>query len=167
MADVLLGRVGADVDVDLDVCAKTGETTDQRVTMRGTTTPGWVLVLLLFTVIGFLLAQVMTSRRYSVTLPFVHRVHDRWKRTWLLAWAVGVVGVGAVIAAATDSGGEAGLWGGVGIALIAAALVGGTINSSVNGLGVRATRSDDLVLTRAHPAFARAVAAASVESAQR
>ena len=167
MAEVVLGRAGSTVLVDLDVCARTGRTTSQRVTLRGSTTPGWVIVLLLFTVVGFLLARTMTSRRYSVTLPLVHEVYARWKRNWLLAWVVGLGGAGALIVAVTNYGNEAQLWGGVGIVLVAAAIVGGAVNSTVSGLGVSATRDGDLLLTRAHPAFAQAVAAASVESAQR
>lgn len=166
MSEVVLGRAGSTVLVDLAVCAKTGQTTSQRVSFRGSTTPGWVIVLLLFTVVGFLLAMTMTSRRYRVTLPLVHEAFARWKRNRLMAWIVGSGGVAALVAAATNFGGEAGLWGGVGIALVAAALVGDAVNRSLNGLGFR-TKDDDLILTRAHPAFAQAVAAASVESAQR
>ena len=165
MADVMLGRAGRAVRVDLDVCAKTGHTTSQRVTLRGSTTPGWVTALLLFTVVGFLLALAMASRSYSVTLPFDHGVHARWKRNHLVAWIAGLCGAGALVAAVTNFGGESALWGSVGIALVVTALVGGTVNASVNGLGFRMTRNDDLVLTHAHPAFAQAVAAASVETA--
>ncbi len=167
VADVVLRRAGSTVLVDLDACAKTGRTTGQRVTLRGSTTPGWVIVLLLFTVVGFSLAQAMTSRRYSVTLPFVHEAYNRWKRNAFLAWVVGLGGPRAVWIAAAHHGDKAGIWGGVGIALLAAALVGGSVNSAVNGVGVRTTRDDDLVLTQAHPDFAHAIAAASVDSAHR
>lgn len=50
--------------VDLDVCVKTGRVTHDRVTLRGHTTPAWVTLLLLFTIIGFFIAGMMTSRRY-------------------------------------------------------------------------------------------------------
>ncbi|MBC7631372.1 hypothetical protein [Aeromicrobium sp.] len=167
MADVVLGRAGDTVLVDLDVCAKTGHTTSQRVTLRGSTTPGWVIVLLAFTVVGFLLVCAMTSRRSRVTLPLDHGVYARWKRNGIVAWSVALGGVGALVAAATDYRGETEVWGGVGIGMVVAALVGGTVNSTVNGLGFGMTRHDDLVLTRAHPAFAQAVAQAAVEPALR
>lgn len=164
MAEVVLGRAGSNILVDLDVCAKTGRVTGERVTIRGNTTPGWVLVLLLFTVIGFFLAYAMTSRRYLLTLPFAHDAFARWKRNALLAWVVGLAGVASVIAGAADVAGESAVWGSIGIAAVVAALVGGTVNTRVNGLTVRRTRDEDLVLTGAHAAFARAVAEASVES---
>ncbi len=163
MADVVLGRAGDAVLVDLDVCAKTGHPTSQRVRFRGSTTPGWVTVLLLLTVVGFLLASLMTSRRYEVTVPLARPAHDRWRRHKRVALIVALAGAGALVAAATDLVGQAGFWGVSGIVLVAAALVGGTVNSMVNGLEFHATRHGDLVLTRAHPAFAQAVAAASVE----
>lgn len=163
MADVVLGRAGSTVLVDLDVCAKTGQTTSQRVRLRGSTTPGWVTVLLLLTVVGFLLASTMTARRYDVTAPMDRAAHARWRRNRRVALLIGIGGAGAVVVAATDLGGASAFWGVTGIALVAVALVGGTINGTLNGLGFRTTRGDDLVLTRAHPAFAQAVAAASVE----
>jgi hypothetical protein len=160
MAEVVLGRAGTEVLVDLDVCAKTGRRTRDRVTLRGTTTPGWVLVLLLFTVVGFLLARAMTSRRYSVTLPFVHDVHDRWKRNRQLAWALGLVGLCLVVVTAIA---QAGPWGAIGLALVVVALIGGSVNGVRNGLGFSSDRDGDLVLSWVHPRFAEAVGSASAE----
>lgn len=164
MTDVVLGQAGSTVVVDLDVCAKSGRTTDELMTLRGRTTPAWVTVLLLFTVVGFLLAGAMTSRSSSVTLPYVHDVYRRWKRNKGLAWVVGLGGIAALVVAATSSGDAVGLWGIAGVTLVVAALVGGTVNAMVNGVGLRMTRDGDLVLVRAHPAFAQAVAEARVES---
>jgi hypothetical protein len=163
MADVILGRAGSTVLVDLDICVKTGQVTNQRVTLRGQTTPAWVTILLLFTIIGFLLASGMTSRRYRVTVPFIHAIHDRWRTNRRLARAVGIAGAGALIAAATFGSSYSGLWLGVGIAFISVALVAGTANSVINNVGVRLTRDDDLLLTGAHPAFVQAVREATVE----
>lgn len=168
MSEVALGRAGSTVLVDLEVCAKTGRTTNQRVTLRGSTTPDWVVILLAFTVVGFLLASAMTSRRYHVTLPLRRETYLRWKRNKLVAWMAGIGGAGALIAAATDFVGGAGSWFGIGgVALVVAALVGGAVNGRVYGLGLRMTRDDELILMHAHPAFARAVSAAGVEHARR
>ncbi|WP_148615222.1 hypothetical protein [Nocardioides rubriscoriae] len=67
----------------------------------------------------------------------------------------------------TAPAGGYGLWAGAGVVLIVGAFVGAEVNGAVNGLGFRTTRDGDLVLTRAHPAFAQAVAAASVEPVPR
>ncbi|WP_148615223.1 hypothetical protein [Nocardioides rubriscoriae] len=91
MADVVLGRAGDTVVVDLDVCAKTGRATGHRVRFRGSTMPGWVVVLLLFTVVGFLLASTMTSRRYVVTVPLAASAHARWRRYRRVALLVALV----------------------------------------------------------------------------
>jgi hypothetical protein len=162
MADVILGRAGSAVLVDLDTCVKTGQVTSQRVTLRGHTTPAWITVLLLFTVIGFLLAGAMTSRRYRVTLPFAHAVHDRWRKNRRWAWAVGLTGAAALVTATTRHG-HADVWVGIGLAFIAGSIVIGIANAIRNNVGIHMTRDDDLVLTRAHPAFVQAVRAASVE----
>jgi hypothetical protein len=163
MPDVILGRAGSTVLVDLDVCVKSGVATRQRVTLRGQTTPAWVSVLLLFTVIGYLFAGAMTSRRYRVTLPFAHAVHDRWRRNRRLGWAFGLAGVGALLVAATIGDDYVGLCVGVGLAFIAGGLAIGTTNALTNNVGIHMTRDNELVLTRAHPAFVRAAHGASVE----
>lgn len=164
MTDVELGRAGDDVDVDLDVCAKTGRTTTDRVTLRGSTVPGWVLVLLLLTVVGFVLAVLATSRRSQVTLPLVHAAYRRWKRLQLVAWLVGACGLAAVVVA-VGTGDRSGVFGAVGIALVAGALVGDTAATATHGLTLRRRRGA-LVLRGAGPEFAAAVAAARVEVAR-
>lgn len=154
MADVILGRAGSTVLIDLDICVKTGQVTSQRVTLRGQTTPAWVTILLLFTIIGYLLAGAM---------PFTHALHDQWRKNRRLAWAVGLAGIGALIAAATIGNRYSGLWVGTGVAFMAGGLVIGTANAIRNNVGIHMTRDDELVLTRAHPAFVQAVRAAAVE----
>ena len=166
MPDVILGRTGSTVVVDIDICVKSGVATTQRVTLRGQTTPAWVSVLLLFTIIGYLFAGAMTSRRYRVTLPFAHAVHDRW-RNRRLGWAVGLAGAGALLVAATIGDGYVGLCVGVGLALMAGGLAIGTTNALTNNVGIHMTRDNELVLTRAHRAFVRAVRGASVEHSAR
>ncbi len=165
--DVILGRAGDIVLVDLDVCVKSGVATQQRVTLSGQTTPAWVTVLLLFTVIGFLFAGAMTSRRYRVTLPFTHAIHDRWRRRRRLGWSLGLAGLGAVFVAATVGDGHAGLWVGAGLALTAGGVGMGSTNALMNNVGIHMTRDSELVLTRAHPAFVRAARGASIQSSAR
>lgn len=163
MAQAVLGRAGSMVVVDLDVCAKTGLATKQRVILRGHTTPTWVTALLLVSVVGYLFAGIMASRRYRVTLPFTHALHDRWlanrRRAWLLAGA----GVAASLGAVTVGERYAGLLLGLAIAFAAAGAVVGTTNALRNNVGFRMSRDHDLIVTRVHPAFARAVAAADVQ----
>jgi hypothetical protein len=161
MADVVLGRAGDTVLVDLDICVKTGQVTKQRVTLRGRTTPGWVIVLLFLTIIGFLFVSAMTSRRYRVTLPFSHEIYDRWRNYRRLAWVVGLIGVGTLVAAATSATNEAGPWVVTGLSLTAGALLIGTINAVRNFVGFRVSRDGELLLTGAHPAFVAATRAAS------
>lgn len=153
MLDVILGRAGSSVLVDLNVCVKTGVATNQRVTLSGQTTPAWVTVLLLFTVIGYLFAGAMTSRRYRVTVPFTHAIHDRWRKNRRLAWAVGLAGAGALLLAATIGDNYADLWVGAGLAFLAGSVAIGTNNALTNNVGIHMTRDNELVLTRAHPGF--------------
>lgn len=162
MAEVVLGPAGSRVDVDLGVCAKSGRPTAYRVEFRGSTTPGWVTLLLLVSVVGYLFASWMSARRYRVTLPFTHELHDRWQRGRRAAWAVAAVGVLVVVAAAVV-GGRAAVPGVVlGIGLMTVATLGGVVNAVRHGIGFRMTRDQQLVVTGVHPAFAREVATATV-----
>lgn len=163
MAEVNLGRTGSAALVGVDVCVKTGRPTAHRVTLRGHTMPAWVTFLMFFSVIGFLIAGGMTSRRYRVTLPFAHAAHDRWRSNRRWAWLVGLAGVAALVSAATIGHGHAGLLVGTGIALVAGSAVIGTSNAMTNNVGVRTTQDGELVVTRAHPAFAEAVRAGAQE----
>jgi len=163
MAETVLGRAGTTVVVDLDVCVKTGLHTRQRVTMRGHTTPTWVTVLLLVSVIGYLIAGIMASRRYRVTLPFTRALHDRWLANRRWAWLLGLAGGGAALGAATVGGRYAGVLLGLAIALASGGAIIGTINAMKNNVGFRMSRHHDLIVTRVHPEFARAVASAASE----
>ncbi len=156
MAEVILGRAENAVLVDLGICVKTGRATNEQVTLSGRTAPAWVTVLLLFSIIGYLIAGSMTSHRYRVTLPFTHAVHDRWRRHRRLAWGVGLAGVGALVSAFTIGANYVGVLVGVGIAWVSAGAVLATANASMNNVGIRMTRGGDLILTRAHPAFVEA-----------
>lgn len=160
MATVILGRPGNPIDVDLPVCVKTGRRTDDRVTLRGDVNPSWISVLLLLTIIGFLIAGAMTSRRYEVTLPFSHDVHRRWRTNRRWAWALSLTGVAAIVAAAFAVPG-AGVCLGVGVVFFVSGLVIGVANGLRNNVDFELTRDDKLLLRRVHPAFADAVRAAS------
>lgn len=163
MADVTLARAGSAVLVDLDVCVKTGVSTNNRVTLRGHTTPAWVTLLLLFSIIGFLIAGSMTSRRYRVTIPFSRPVHDRWRSNKALAWLAGLAGAGALVASLSVGGDPASLLVGGGVVLLGGGAAIGAWNAWTNNVGIHVSHDGDLVLTRAHPAFAKAVRTASIE----
>lgn len=164
---MVLGRTGSSVVIDPDVCVKTGVRTDHRVLLRGETTPSWISVLLLFTVVGYLLASAMSSRPYRVTVPFSERIWRRWRTNRRLAYAGGLIGVGTLVASAVSGTYAGGLWLGVGLAFIIGAIVAGAVNAWTNNVGIRATRDDDLVLTRVSPAFAEAVRSGAATLATR
>lgn len=163
MAKVRLGRTGSAVVVDLDVCVKTGRPTRGTVTLRGATTPPWVTFLLVVTVVGYLFASAMASQRFRVTLPFAHDVYDRWQRGRRLARTAGIVGAAGFVVALVTNGGYVGVWAVTALSAIVTALVVGVVNGRRHGVGIVATRHDDLVVTQVHPAFAAAVRAAAVE----
>jgi hypothetical protein len=162
MAEVVLGPAGSRVDVDLGICAKSGRPTAYRVEFRGTTAPRWVVVLLLVSVVGYLFADAMTSRRYRVTLPFTRELHERWQRGRRTAWLVAAAGVVFVVATPFVGGGAGLALLLVGVGLMTVAMLGGVVNAVRRGIGFRMTRDQELVVTGVHPAFAREVAAATV-----
>ena len=160
MAEIAIGRVGSEVVVPGGVCVKTGVRTREFVVIRGSTRPAWVHVLLLFTVLGWMFASSMASRRYRVEVPFQHRAWDRWNRIRWVAWGVGT---GSVVAAYGAS--AAGVpHSGAPLCLTLGALLLGVGNGLVHTVGFR-QRHDLLVMTRVHPdAIAAIMAAVTVPS---
>lgn len=110
-------------------------------------------VLLIFTIIGWVFATAMASRRYRITVPFAHAAYDRWRRLHWLAWGLGVGGVAGAIGTGMAGWPDAWLLFGVS----AAGLGLGLVNARVNTIGVRRDREGDLVLVRVHPAAAAAM----------
>ncbi|MCL2613761.1 MAG: hypothetical protein FWD95_11095 [Nocardioidaceae bacterium] len=159
MAIVAVGPVGADVVVPTDVCVKSGVPTRDRVTIRGSTTPGWVWVLLLLTIVGWIFVSIMTSRRYRIEVPFRHDLNDRWRRTYRIATGLVVAGFGATIAAIIARLDHAL----VPLLLVVAGLLIGTVNGLVRNVGVRQIGDERLALTRVHPAAAAAITRARAE----
>lgn len=163
MADVTLPWAAEKVVVDLDTCIKTGRTTNETVTLRGTTTPLWITVLLVVSVFGYLLATMMTMRRYELKVPFTHAAYDHWNRRRWAAWAAGLAGGGFLAGAVAADGGHSGVLAGVGLVILTGAVVLGVANSLRNSVGIHLNRDGDLVIVRTHPAFAEAVRTAQVE----
>ena len=162
MARVVVGIAGDEyLIVDSDICVKSGRRTSDRVTLRGGTTPGWVNVLLLFSILGWLFASGMSTRRYRMEVPFSHAIHARWRRWSRVAWLVGVGGLVVTIFAAAE--GVQVEW--MLLCVAVTALGMGLGNAFVNNVGVRENRDNELVLTRVHPTAAAALTrAGSVRS---
>lgn len=119
----------------------------------GSTTPGWVILLLLLTVIGWLIALTMTSRRYEIDIPFRHDLHERWRRLNRRVWLLGISGVAIALGSGLAGFDRAPLF----LALSAVALVLWLVNHWANAPGVVLSR-DQLLLTRVHPALAASLA---------
>lgn len=153
MATVVVGHVGTDVVVPSDVCVKSGVPTTHRVTLRGSTTPDWVIVLLVFTIIGWLFASVMSSRKYRVDVPFQPYLDKQWRQLRDLAVVVGSIGVIAAVVASLSGLDHA--W--VPLLLTVVAIVLGNVNSYRHLVGVQQRGPETLVLTRVHPAAAEAI----------
>lgn len=161
--NVRLLSTSGSVVVDLDVCVKTGRVTDERVVFAGRVTPSWVTLLLFVSIIGFLIAGSMTSRRFRVTLPLEHAVHDRWRKLRRLALATGTIGAAVLVwAVVSDFNGSRTVAGAGAVALIGAAAIAAA-NSWMNGVGIRAIGDGGLVITRTHPAFCEAVRNAGLQ----
>jgi hypothetical protein len=153
MGSVVVGRAGADLVAASDLCVKSGRRTPDRVTVRGSTTPSWVNMLLIFTIVGWLFATGMSARRYRVAVPFSHEIHDRWRRLNRASWLVGVGGAGGTIWA--TSAGALHAWMLLGVSVVGLAI--GLVNWAFNNVGVRINRDDELVLTRVHPTAVAAI----------
>lgn len=154
MARVNLGfpDVSRGVRVGGGRCVKTGQPTDQHVTISGSTIPPWVHVLLVFTFFGWILAMVLSSRRYRVVVPMRSEVHRRWRR-WR-AVSAGLVVLGLAATTLTYVQDRASL-----VPLLASVIsvLLGTANAMIYTIGVRRGASETIELTRVHPSAVRAI----------
>ena len=160
MASVVIGRVGTTVTVDTGVCVKTGRPTTQQVTISGATTPGWVDWLVIFSFLSWLFATGGTSRCYRIDVPFLHEVHDRWRRRNRLAWLVGAGGFVQAVVSVVSGKELAGLF----LGMSAAGLTLGVANALIDNVGVRQNRAGELVLTRVHQSAVDVIAGAKARS---
>jgi hypothetical protein len=158
MAAVVIGPVGGDVVVPGGVCVKTGARTPQYVIMRGSTTPGWVSFMILFTFIGWLWASSMASRRFRVEVAFLHEAYDRWNRIRRIAWIIGSLGVMLACWTSVADIPHAAAF----LSLTAGGLVLGVGNALLNTVGF-VQRGDLLMMTRVHPDAVAAIRAGQAE----
>jgi hypothetical protein len=153
MARVVLGPVGAELTIPSDLCVKSGIRTDDRVILRGSTTPGWVNVLLLFTIVGWIFASGMASRRFRVVTPFVHQRHEQYRRGFLSSAVMATFGLGGVIWSVSTGSDHAGAF----LLLVLGGIVLGAINSWITMVGFHQDADGLLVMTRVHPVAAAAI----------
>ena len=135
------------------VCVKTGVPTSDTVELRGYGTAPWTGPMIVFGFAAWVLASVMSSQAYAVTVPMraeVVRRHRAWRRASSL-----LVGAGLVLAVAAAWNGRDDAY-----VLLLASVVGMALalaNEGGNAVGVQLSRDGGLTLTRVHPRFRRAV----------
>ena len=142
------------IKVNSPLCAKSGEPTSQRVTLRGSAMPSWVNVLPVFSFFAMLLAGAKTSRPYVIDLPLSREAHDKWRRGHLTAWVIGLIGGATFLFAALQGTEYPPVVGRTGVLVAFGGVIFGMINGYMNSVGVTLTRDHALLLKRVHPAFA-------------
>jgi hypothetical protein len=135
------------------VCVKTGVPTADVLTIRGSAAPGWSWLMIVFGFLPWLVANLATSRRYTIEVPMQAVVWKRHRAARRAALYLFVTGVAFAVIATTQG------WQNSAILLIPAfvglALHAG--NEWVNTIGVHLSRDGGLLLTRVHPGFERAL----------
>jgi hypothetical protein len=158
MASVEVHRAALQVGALPRVCAKSGQPATTLVRMGFDTTPRGLWVLLLFGIVPYLLAALLTSERISGAVPLTEEAHrdataaTRASRRGLVAGA-GLVAASFLIA--LTAGPSAWLvLPAVGGIVIAA---GGMLTAQAATIGLQRTGDRDVVvMTRVHPRFAAA-----------
>jgi hypothetical protein len=137
------------------VCAKTGVECDDLVRDSMRVVPAWVAALVYAGVVPFLVLRLYFSRRVEATLPIAPARVQRIRRLVRAAW-IAIVVAGAGLASAIFG---AGLVGVVALVVGIVAYLGIVFVGDLLWVGaVASRRSDVVILTRVHPAFARALA---------
>jgi hypothetical protein len=131
------------------ICVKTGQPTDETLTIRGAAAPSWTYVLILFGFLPWLIVRAFASRRYEVTVPLTREVWQRY-REWKRAGWIGV-GAGILLGLVAVALGRDRAFLLLGITVLGALLL--FWNEWVNSIGVGLSRDGGLYLTRVHPAF--------------
>jgi hypothetical protein len=137
------------------VCAKTGVDCDDLVRDSIRVVPAWVAALVYAGVVPFLVMRLYFSRRVEATLPIaparVQRIRSLVRAAWI-AIVVAAAGLASAIFGA-------GLVGVVALLVGIVAYLGIVFVGDLLWVGAVASRRTDVViLTRVHPAFARALA---------
>ena len=137
------------------VCAKTGEECDRPVKDTLRVVPRWVSALAVLAVVPYFVARAYTARRIEVLLPVAPGRLDRIRRLVKGAWVALVVAAAGLSAALFGAGA-------VGVAAFVVGLFGYLAIVYAGDrmwVGARPSRRTDVViLTRLHPAFASALA---------
>jgi purine-cytosine permease-like protein len=136
------------------ICAKTGVPCDGLVKDTLRVIPRWVPPLAILLIVPYFVARAYTSRRIEAKLPISPERMERIRRLVRVSWI-------ALVAAAA---GFSSLFFGAGVIGLAA-FVGGLLAYLVivyvgdqMWVGARpSSREDVVILTRVHPAFARAL----------
>jgi type IV secretory pathway TrbD component len=135
------------------VCVKTGVATDDVASVRGSASPQWTGVMILFGFLAWVVALFMTGRRYALVVPLRGEVYRRHRD--LGSASVATVVAGMLLGLFTSSTeGRYALWF---LGLAGCGVVLGLVNEWVNSFGVRLAPDGTLVLTRVHPRFRDAV----------
>jgi hypothetical protein len=137
------------------LCVKTGLPTEDVAAVRGSASPQWTGVMILFGFLAWVVALFLTGRRYALVVP-LHGDVFRQHRDLGLASVAAVV-AGSLLGLLTSSaGGPYAVWF---LGMAGCGVVLGLVNEWVNSFGVRLTSEGALVLTRVHPRFRDAVLA--------
>lgn len=140
------------------VCVKTGVPTEEVASVRGSASPQWTGVLVLFSFLAWVVALFMTGRRYALVVPLREDVFRRHRALGRASVAQVVAGLAlGILTSLQDSLMAMGF-----LVVAVGGVVLGLVNEWVNSFGVRLSPDGALVLTRVHPRFRDAVLAQAV-----
>jgi hypothetical protein len=151
------------------ICAVTGAPATANLTLRYSTTPGWVGCLFFINFLALVVAYLFTHQRVTGHLPVVSSIAvrvERLHRNGLLLFPAGMACLLVAILGAAIQGPAGEIIGATGFVLGALAIVGAVVSSVMEGstLGIRGRVTKDGFGTRwvqlqgVHPAFVEAVA---------
>ena len=137
------------------VCAKTGVPCDGLVKDRLRVVPAWVAALVYAGVVPFLILRLYLSTRVEAKLPIAPARVQRIRRLVRVAWIAMVLGAAGLVSVIFGAGA-------VGVLALIVGLVAYLVVMLVGDLlwvgAIASRRPDVVILTRVHPAFARALA---------
>ena len=142
------------------VCVKTGTPTADVLTIRGSAPPAWSWVMIVFGFLPWLVANLSTSKHYSIEVPMHSAVWRRHRRVRRAAFVLFVAGVTLTIVATTNGRQNSAIL--LVPAFVAVAVHAG--NEWFNTIGVRLAKDGGLLLTRVHPGFERALLDARLDA---
>ncbi|MCU1353403.1 MAG: hypothetical protein JWM05_2612 [Acidimicrobiales bacterium] len=137
-----------------EVCVKTGAPAELSVRVTVTSTAPWTRLVLLFSVIGYLVARSKSQRSAAISLPVTQAA---WRRLRRLRWVAATIGLAGAVACVASLATANRVLLVASLVALAVGLVAWVVGERIGWVGLHYRPEDgEVIVTRVHPRFVQA-----------